>query len=148
MRVRRRLRALLVAVLAAGLAAVSLSEGVNKRTTAKLPICGSLTHRFAGYTQDQRTPAFPVPIPVEAVQAAGVELRPGETYFVHTSNGREYASLLSAARLYIPEAVPVVRVGSADAVLSFNARQLLPSGVVAASTTRLGGDLVLIKLRR
>lgn len=146
---RRKLRALLVTFLAAGFAAVSLSEDVNLRTAARLPIWGSLTHRLAGYTADQKTPAFPRRIPVDAVQAAGVELRRGETYFVHTSgDSLEYTSLLSAARLYIPEAVPVARVGFADAVLSFNAPRVLPSGARAASTKRLGGGLLFIRLRR
>ena len=142
-------RALLVAVLSAGLAAVSLSADVNLRTTARLPIWGSLTHRLAGYTADQKTPGFYRQVPAEAVQMAGDDVRRGETYFVHTSNDSlEYTSLLSAARLYIPHALPVARVELADVVLSFNAARPLPRGARAASTKRLGGGLQLIRLRR
>ncbi|HUP32689.1 MAG TPA: hypothetical protein VM184_06605 [Gaiellaceae bacterium] len=142
-------RALLVAVLSVVLAAVSLSADVNLRTAAKLPIWGSLTHRLAGYTADQKTPALYRQVPAEAVEAAGDELRRGETYFVHTSNDSlEYTSLLSAGRLYIPHAIPVASVELADAVLSFNAPRPLPRGASAASAVRLGGGLQLIRLRR
>ena len=136
-----RVRLGLVALLALLTAAVAFAPG---------RLSGPI-RRLANYRADTRDPIYNAPIDGRAIRRAGAILPDsrGVTYYIHTRPVPQLGhDLIGAGLLFFLPAVPVPSPREAQWVLSYDAPTLLPKGVRAEKTYRVGERIYLIRVRQ
>ena len=107
--------------------------------------------RLANYRADTRDPIYNAPLDARAIRRAGALLPDSRsvTYYIHTRPEPQLGhDLIGAGLLFFLPAVPVPSPFQAQWILSYDAATLLPSGVRAERTYRVGRRIYLIRVRR
>jgi hypothetical protein len=107
--------------------------------------------RLANYRADTRDPIYNAPLDPQAIRRAGALLPDslGVTYYIHTRPEPQLGhDLIGAGLLFFLPAVPVPSPFEAQWILSYDATTLLPRGVRAERTYRVGRRIYLIRVRR
>ena len=107
--------------------------------------------RLANYRGDTRDPIYNAPLDARAIRRAGALLPDSRsvTYYIHTRPEPQLGhDLIGAGLLFFLPAVPVPSPREAQWILSYDAATLLPSGVRAERTYRVGRRIYLIRVRR
>jgi hypothetical protein len=106
--------------------------------------------RLAAYRADTREPIYNFPLDRRAIRRAGAILPDSRsaTYYIHTRPEPQLGhDLIGAGLLFFLPAVAVPGPFDAQWVLSYQAPTLVPKGVVAGKTYRLGDRIYLIRVR-
>jgi hypothetical protein len=107
--------------------------------------------RLANYRADTRDPIYNAPVDAQAIRRAGALLPDsrGVTYYIHTRPEPQLGhDLIGAGLLFFLPAVPVPSPREAQWVLSYDAGSLVPQGVRAERTYRVGRRIYLIRVRQ
>lgn len=107
--------------------------------------------RLANYRADTRDPIYNAPLDPRAIRRAGAILPDSRhaTYYIHTRPEPQLGhDLIGAGLLFFLPALPVPSPREAQWVLSYEAPTLLPKGVRAGKTYRVGDRIYLVRLRR
>ena len=135
------MRAGLIALLTLLTVAVALAPG---RLSAPI-------RRLANYRADTRDPIYNAPLDAQAIRRAGALLPNSRdiTYYIHTRPEPQLGhDLIGAGLLFFLPAVPVPSPREAQWVLSYDAGRLVPRGVRAERTYRVGKRIYLIRVRQ
>jgi O-antigen ligase len=94
-------------------------------------------------------PAVPFGIPADllSLRIASAHLANGARYYPYGPGGAASRALVHAARLYLPNALPVRTAADAEWIVSYRAPALVPPGVVPARVYTLAPRVLLIKAR-
>ena len=134
-----RARAALVGVLALATAGLAVAPG---------PL-GSPIRKLANYRADSREPHYNWPLDAQAIRSAGAILPDSRTatYYIHTRPEPQLGhDLIGAGLLFFLPARAVPDPRDARWVLSYEAPRLLPRGVRALRTYRLGPRIFLVRV--
>ena len=135
-----RVRATLLAALALVTLGLALAPG---------PL-GAPIRKLANYDADTADPIYNWPLDPRAIRRAG-EILPNSsrvTYYIHTRPEPQLGhDLIGAGLLFFLPAVAVPDPADAQWVLSYEAETLLPQGVHALRTYRLGERIYLVRVR-
>ncbi len=134
-----RARAALLAVLALLTLGLALAPGR----------LGSPVRRLANYRADSAEPIYNWPLDAKAIRRAAAILpdSPHATYYIHTRPEPQLGhDLIGAGLLFFLPALPVPEPREARWVLSYEAPTLLPRGLRALRTYRLGRRIYLVRV--
>ena len=133
-----RERLLVVTVLAAMTAAAAAIPGLNAPFS-----------RLANYEGDTGAPVTSVPVDAAAIERAA-RLLPRGTTFAHHVGGDPLGQLdhdvIGIARLYFLPSVLVYDPADAEWLLSYKAERLVPEGLRARGSRRVGDGIFLVRL--
>ena len=110
---------------------------------------GAPIRRLANYQADTRDPIYNAPLDAAAIRRAG-ELIPNsrrETYYIFTGPYPQLGhDLIGAGLLFFLPALAVPHPHDARWILSYDAPSLVPRGVRAGRTYRLGPKIFLVRV--
>lgn len=134
------LRVSLVALVALGFLAAAVAPG---QLSAPL-------RRVANYAADGPDPIWDTAVDGRSLRAGGRLLPDDATYFIHHSrvDAQLAHDLQGGTLLFFTPALPMRSVHDADWVLSYQAKHLLPPGVRAGRTYRIGDRIYLVQVQR
>ena len=110
---------------------------------------GAPIRRLANYRADTRDPIYNAPIDAAAIRRAGALIPNSrdETYFIYTSPEPQLGhDLIGAGLLFFLPALAVPDPHDARWILSYEAPSLVPRGVRAGRTYRLGPRIFLVRV--
>jgi hypothetical protein len=111
---------------------------------------GAPVRRLANYRADTRDPIYNAPIDASAIRRAGALIpnSRNETYYIHTRPEPQLGhDLIGAGLLFFLPALAVPHPKDARWILSYEAPTLVPRGVRAGKTYRLGPKIFLVRVR-
>jgi hypothetical protein len=111
---------------------------------------GAPVRRLANYRADTRDPIYNAPIDAAAIRRAGALIpnSRGETYYVRTGPDPQLGhDLIGAGLLFFLPALAVPDPHDARWILSYKAPTLVPRGIRAGRTYRLGPKIFLVQVR-
>jgi hypothetical protein len=111
---------------------------------------GAPVRRLANYDADTRDPIYNAPIDAAAIRRVGALIPNSrrETYYIHTRPEPQLGhDLIGAALLFLLPALAVPDPQDARWILSYEAPSLVPRGVRAERTYRLGRRIFLVRVR-
>ncbi len=135
-----RARGLLLAALTLATIGLALAPGR----------LGAPIRRLANYRADTRDPIYNAPVDAAAIRRAGALIPNSrhETYYIHTRAEPQLGhDLIGAGLLFFLPALAVPDPKDARWILSYEAPSLVPRGVQAARTYRLGPKIFLVRVR-
>jgi hypothetical protein len=110
---------------------------------------GAPIRRLANYNADTRDPIYNAPVDGTAIRRAGALIpnSRNETYYIHTRPEPQLGhDLIGAGLLFFLPALAVPDPRDARWVLSYEAPTLVPHGVRAGRTYRLGPRIFLVRV--
>ncbi|MEA2272786.1 MAG: hypothetical protein QOI98_1494 [Solirubrobacteraceae bacterium] len=138
----------LSAAIGAAITGLSLIPWVNERLAAAAPsLYDNVVARLPGSPLAGPDPPFGVPAELKSLRTASAHLPTGTHVYPFATSGRAQGELNLAARLYLPNALPVRRPGDADWIVTYKAPTLAPPGVLPRVVYTLGPDIFLVKVR-
>jgi hypothetical protein len=111
---------------------------------------GAPLRRLANYRADSRDPIYNAPIDGSAIRKAGALIPNSrrETYYIYTRPEPQLGhDLIGAGLLFFLPALAVPDPKDARWILSYEAPSLVPRGVRAGRTYRLGPKIFLVRVR-
>ena len=111
---------------------------------------GAPVRRLANYRADSRDPIYNAPIDPAAIRKAGALIPNSrrETYYIHTRPEPQLGhDLIGAGLLFFLPALAVPDPKDARWILSYEAPSLVPRGVRAGRSYRLGPKIFLVRVR-
>jgi hypothetical protein len=111
---------------------------------------GAPVRRLANYRADTRDPIYNAPIDAAAIRRAGglIPNSRRETYYIHTGPYPQLGhDLIGAGLLFFLPALAVPDPRDARWIMSYQAPTLVPRGVRAGRTYRLGPKIFLVRVR-
>jgi hypothetical protein len=110
---------------------------------------GAPIRRVANYRADTRDPIYNAPVDGAAIRRAGALIpnSPDETYYLHTRPEPQLGhDLIGAGLLFLLPALAVPDARDARWILSYQAPTLVPRGVQARRTYRIGPRIFLVRV--
>jgi hypothetical protein len=110
---------------------------------------GAPIRRLANYRPDTRDPIYNAPVDAAAIRRAGALIPNSsrETYYIHTRPEPQLGhDLIGAGLLFFLPALAVPDPKDARWILSYEAPSLVPRGVGAGHTYRLGPRIFLVRV--
>jgi hypothetical protein len=111
---------------------------------------GVPVRRLANYRADTRDPIYNAPIDAAAIRyaAALIPNSRSETYYIHTGPYPQLGhDLIGAGLLFFLPALAAPHPKDARWILSYQAPTLVPRGIRAGRTYRLGPKIYLVRVR-
>ena len=111
---------------------------------------GAPIRRLANYRADTRDPIYNAPIDAAAIRRAGALIPNSrrETYFIYTRPEPQLGhDLIGAGLLFFLPALAVPNPHNARWILSYQAPSLVPRGISAGRSYRLGPKIFLVRVR-
>jgi len=111
---------------------------------------GAPIRRLANYRADTRDPIYNAPVDAAAIRQAGALIPNSrrETYYIYTRPDPQLGhDLIGAGLLFFLPALAVPHPHDARWILSYEAPSLVPRGVRAGRTYRLGSNIFLVRVR-
>jgi hypothetical protein len=111
---------------------------------------GAPVRRLANYRADSRDPIYNAPIDPAAIRKAGALIPNSrrETYYIHTRPEPQLGhDLIGAGLLFFLPALAVPDPKDVRWILSYEAPSLVPRGVRAGRSYRLGPKIFLVRVR-
>ena len=111
---------------------------------------GAPIRRLANYTADSRDPIYNAAIDAAAIRKAGALIPNArrETYYIYTRPEPQLGhDLIGAGLLFFLPALAVPDPKDARWILSYEAPSLVPRGVRAGRSFRLGPKIFLVRVR-
>lgn len=110
---------------------------------------GAPIRRLANYQADTRDPIYNAPLDAAAIRRAGALIPNSrrETYYIFTGPYPQLGhDLIGAGLLFFLPALAVPHPHDAHWILSYDAPSLVPRGVRAGRTYRLGPKIFLVRV--
>ncbi len=128
---------------------IATLAGLGLVAVAPVPRLHWLYREAVRSNADGPDPLFSAPVDGPAMRHAGALLPDDATYYIHASQSDAPLryNLTGAARLFFTPAVGVQVAERAQWVLSYRAPDLLPPGLRAGRSVRLGDRIYLIRVR-
>jgi O-antigen ligase len=138
---------ILSATIGLGAAGLAVVPGVNARLLDAVP--SEYEVALGRLTGDASGPGVPfgVPSQLEGLRVAAARLPSGARYYAYSDAGEARAALGYAARLYIPNGLPMRLPSDADWIVSYRAPALVPAGVIAKRAYAVAPDVFLVQVR-
>lgn len=111
---------------------------------------GAPVRRLANYRADTRDPIYNAPLDAAAIRRAGTLIPNSrrETYYIYTRPEPQLGhDLIGAGLLFFLPALAVPHPQEARWILSYEAPSLVPRGVRAGRSYRLGPKIFLVRVR-
>jgi hypothetical protein len=138
---------LLSGALGLGIAGLAAVPRVNARLVSVAPSQYDVVlGRLNGPAGTSGVP-FGVPAVLKSLRAAAAHLPSGTRYYAYSGNGDARTALKRAARLYIPNGLPVRLASDADWIVSYRAPAVVPDGTIAKRVYSLAPGVLLVQVR-
>jgi hypothetical protein len=111
---------------------------------------GAPIRRLANYAADSRDPIYNAPVDAAAIRVAGALIPNSrrETYYIYTRPEPQLGhDLIGAGLLFFLPALAVPQPKDARWILSYEAPSLVPRGIRAGRSYRLGPKIFLVRVR-